>query len=242
MDPDRTRNVDKHARIRLILWIDDDPSIAELIQHRLKRIPVQCLFVDSFEKLYTRREELQHVAIHRPIVAFLLIRTLPDTEQLRDFFNNISFLGIISDLEIGGNALAGLEILTIAVSSPSHPELVLYSSQIDPAVERVARSIGIKAIISKHDDEGISRLLDEWLDVRGYVSSLHIQRISAEAEVLRTQNRRLQREKRLLKKELEAAITKRGAARISKADNKANPERTTELDRAQPSHTIDART
>lgn len=202
---------------RVVVWFDDETGVRERIESSLRRKGTNIELV-TFRDLQTLRRDagvIGHYSRDVPFVAFVVLSELPAASEVREAIGALGARGVISDLEIRGDALAGLTLLSTLSSLHPRPELALCSSRIDPSVRRLAEGIGITRLVEKRDQRGIVTLVNDLLGLETQGPSEHLDDVKAKCSELRRQNLKLQREKRALTKRLEAVSTTKARRKIT---------------------------
>ena len=202
--PDDELNVADPERPCVVVWFDDDAEVFERVREQLKREEprITAHLFPAFETLQRDATEVARYSREVPFLAFVAAHSVPKAGDLIQALDTLEVRGVISDLQIGGDSLAGLTLLSNLSSLRSRPTLALCSSHIDPSIERLARGIGITALVEKRDVNQLVALLHNLLNLRQFAASRRVQYVTSERDELRRQNSKLQREKRALKRQL----------------------------------------
>ena len=153
---------------RVVVWFDDEPAVFERTEASLRRKGpiIELVRFRDFEALRRDAKAIAHYSREVPFVAFVILSELPAASEVRETIGTLGARGVISDLEIRGDALGGLTLLSTLSSLRPRPELALCSSQIDPSVRRLAEGIGITRLVEKRDQPGIVTLVNHLLGTR----------------------------------------------------------------------------
>jgi signal transduction histidine kinase len=215
-----TNQMDSSSQV--VLWIDDDPEIIDFASRQIaRRYPVRIENIPDFMLLMGLRESIGST----PIVFFLRMHRVPQPDELRQVFSRVPFIAIISDLRIGDDELGGIAILSAAALSPHHPQLILFSGDVTPSAEKIAKSLGVEHIISKRDGpDTILNILAEGFRFAPVRDMGTLQSLRLEVSEMRSHIRKLRLERSRLKKDLRNLLaTKRAPQPPIKPAEKVSP-------------------
>lgn len=193
----------------MVLWVEDDRETASRIAISLRKyFKIETFGAeDNREKLESRGKRI--ISSGAPTVLFLLPEGVPNLENISWFVGRFRPRAVVSDLEIGGDALGGLSVLSVTSEADRDAYWALFTGKYDESVERLARSMGINAVLKKAED--LRRPLSELIyDVfPHHIQARQTQRvISVEIKELRERNRKLASERTRLQRRL-AVLEKR---------------------------------
>jgi len=214
----------------VILWLEDDLDVISEIQGFLRtQFRLDMFVADSLRELVGFLENYLQHATENPLVAFLLARELPDRQEFWDVVARVQPRAVISDLQMANDPLAGFSVLSVVSEVAPKAYRALFTARSDQSVVRLARAMGICAVIEKGSGyEGVVRLLAEALPeaVGGVERARDLDEAIGKLE---RENRRLRAQLRRLKRQ----------APVSRAKT-ARPARPTAADRAKGDKIPDA--
>jgi len=192
----------------VVVWVDDDRSSFQYIKRRLPRGLVQIIDLDDFETLGVGGFAEYVLDQGASVLVCVLANHPPPSEPLRKFVANAPTTAVITDLEMGGNPLAGVTVITSVGSVRPRPQTVIFSGKIDRAIETLASALGVDHVINKarRGNPQLLELLMNWFNFdRPHKDSERLESLGMMVDELRAINTQLKKERTSLKQQLRVA-------------------------------------
>ncbi|MCK4784579.1 MAG: hypothetical protein KAV87_12575 [Desulfobacteraceae bacterium] len=188
----------------MVLWVEDDiRTVKQIVMVLNKHFRIWCwVGKDSRKDLESVGRRIR--SKETPVVLFVMKEGLPDLENIRWFVSSFRPRAVVSDLELGGDALGGLSVLSVAAEADRDVYSALFTGKDDESVERLARSMGINAVLKKTKD--LRRPLSELIyEIFPNLKQARLAQKGLSVEIideLRERNRKLASERTRLQRRL----------------------------------------